>query len=76
MVISVATDTDGALLKVVIDTYGDDNVVMGVDYPHADGPFPNGVKEFLDLPGVGLDSKKKIVWDNCRRLYGFDAEVG
>lgn len=71
----IATDTDEALLKVVIDTYGDDNVVMSVDYPHADGPFPNGVKEFLDLPGVGLDSKKKIVWDNCRRLYGFDAEA-
>ncbi len=70
----IATDTDEALLSVVIDTFGDDNIVMSVDYPHADGPFPDGVAEFLDLPGVSRDSKKKILWDNCRRLYGFDDE--
>jgi predicted TIM-barrel fold metal-dependent hydrolase len=44
---------------------------MSVDYPHADGPFPNGIKEFLELPGVSLESKKKIMWQNCLRLYGF-----
>lgn len=71
----IGTDVDEELLKVVVDTYGDDNVVMSVDYPHADGPFPDGVKEFLDLPGVGRDSKKKIMWDNCCRLYGFDAKA-
>ena len=27
---------------------------------------------FLDLPGVSLESKRKILWDNCIRLYGFD----
>ena len=67
----IGTDTDEELLKVVIDSYGDDNVVMSVDYPHADGPFPDGVQEFLDLPGVGRDSKRKIMWDNCVRFYGF-----
>jgi len=68
----IATDTDEELLSVVIDTFGDDNIVMSVDYPHADGPFPDGITEFLELPGVSRDSKKKILWDNCRRLYGFE----
>ena len=68
----IATDADEDLLTVVVDRFGDDNIVMSVDYPHADGPFPNGVKTFLDLPGVGRESKEKIMWDNCRRLYGFD----
>jgi predicted TIM-barrel fold metal-dependent hydrolase len=67
----IGTDVDEDLLKVVVDEIGDDNIVMSVDYPHADGPFPNGVKTFLDLPGVGKDSKRKIMWGNCLRLYGF-----
>jgi predicted TIM-barrel fold metal-dependent hydrolase len=67
----IGTDVDEELLATVVDQYGDDNVVMSVDYPHADGPFPNGVQEFLELPGVALESKRKIMWDNCLRLYGF-----
>ncbi len=70
----IATDVDEDLLTVVVDRFGDDNIVMSVDYPHADGPFPNGVKTFLDLPGIGRASKEKIMWDNCRRLYGFDTD--
>ena len=70
----IGTDVDEELLSVVIDEIGDDNIVMSVDYPHADGPFPNGVKTFLDLPKVSMESKRKIMWDNCRRLYGFAAE--
>jgi len=73
----IGTDVDEELLKVVVDEIGDNNIVMSVDYPHADGPFPNGVKEFLALPGVGLESKKKIMWGNCLRLYGFsEAQLG
>jgi predicted TIM-barrel fold metal-dependent hydrolase len=67
----IGTDVDEELLKVVIDEIGDENIVMSVDYPHADGPFPNGVKTFLDLPGVSTEAKCKIMWDNCLRLYGF-----
>jgi predicted TIM-barrel fold metal-dependent hydrolase len=67
----IGTDVDEELLKTVVEEIGDDNIVMSVDYPHADGPFPNGIKEFLELPGVSLDSKKKIMWQNCLRLYGF-----
>jgi len=70
----IGTDVDEELLSVVIDEIGDENIVMSVDYPHADGPFPNGVKTFLDLPKVSAESKRKIMWDNCRRLYGFAAE--
>ncbi len=69
----IATDVDEELLAVVIDRYGDDNIVMSTDYPHADGPYPNGTRTFLDLPGVGLESKRKVLWDNCLRLYGFES---
>lgn len=68
----IGTDVDEELLAVTVDKIGDDNIVMSVDYPHADGPFPNGIKEFLELPGVALDSKRKIMWDNCLRMYDFE----
>ena len=71
----IATDVDEDLLPVVIDRIGDDNIVMSIDYPHADGPFPHGIETFLALPGVGRESKKKILWDNCRELYGFGLEA-
>jgi predicted TIM-barrel fold metal-dependent hydrolase len=70
----ISTHVDEELLRVVIDAIGDDNIVMSVDYPHADGPFPHGLETFLALPGVSADSKRKIMWDNCLRLYGFSTE--
>ena len=71
----IGTDVDEELLRVVIDELGDDNIVMSTDFPHADGPFPHGVETFLELPGVALESKRKILWDNCLSLYGFDTEA-
>lgn len=71
----IGTDVDEELLRVVIDEIGDDNVVMSVDYPHADGPFPHGVETLLGLPSVAIESKRKILWDNCLRLYGFNERI-
>jgi len=69
----IGTDVDEALLPMVIDRIGNDRIVLSVDYPHHDGPFPNGIASFLDRADVDLDSKRKILWDNCTRLYRFDA---
>ncbi len=68
----IATDADEELLAMVIDRIGDDNIVVSTDYPHADGPYPHGIDTFTALAGVGKESKRKIMWDNCVRLYGFD----
>ena len=69
----IGTDVDEELLRIVIDEIGDDNIVVSTDYPHADGPFPHGIDEFLELPGVSRASKQKILWDNCARLYSLGA---
>ncbi len=66
----IATDVDEELLAVTIDRLGDGNIVVSTDYPHADGPYPHGVDTFLELAGVDRESKRKILWDNCARLYG------
>jgi len=65
----VATDADEAVLRQVIEAIGDDAIVVSTDYPHSDGLFPDAVNEFVALPGVTDVSKRKILWDNCARLY-------
>jgi predicted TIM-barrel fold metal-dependent hydrolase len=57
-------------LPMIIDLLGDDNIVFSTDYPHGDSDFPEGVEEFLEMDGVSNESRKKILWDNCARLYG------
>ena len=44
--------------------------VFSTDYPHADSSYPHAVEIFLELT-LDEQSKRKILWDNCARLYCF-----
>ena len=65
----ISVDVEEDLVTDVIKRIGDDNVVISTDYPHADSHWPNAVNHFMtvDMPSA---SRKKILWDNCARLYG------
>jgi predicted TIM-barrel fold metal-dependent hydrolase len=65
----VATDADEKVLRQVVESVGDDNIVVSTDYPHSDGLFPHAMSEFVALEGVSDKTKSKILWDNCARLY-------
>ena len=65
----VAVDPAETLVSQVIDDIGDDNIVISTDYPHLDSLYPEAMKTFIDLPNVSERSKRKILWDNCARLY-------
>ena len=65
----IAVDPGEALVSQVIDDIGDDNIVISTDYPHLDSLYPEAMKTFIDLPNVSEQSKRKILWDNCARLY-------
>ena len=56
-------------LAMVAELIGDDNIVYSTDYPHGDSDFPHAVEEFLEVEGVSKETKRKILWDNCARLY-------
>ena len=45
-----------------------ERVVFSTDYPHPECPFPNGVREFLQMP-MDDDTKRWILWDNPCRMY-------
>jgi hypothetical protein len=56
-----------------------DNFAMthAVAHPHRDdacpGQYahrPQAIETFLQLQGVSTESKRKILWEHCARLYG------
>ena len=66
----ISVDVDEYLVTDVIGRLGDDNIVISTDYPHIDAHYPHAVEEFMETPGLSNSSLKKILWDNCARLYG------
>jgi predicted TIM-barrel fold metal-dependent hydrolase len=68
----VSADASEYMLAQVIELIGDDKIVFTTDYPHPDSPWPHAVEEFLALPGVPVESKRKILWDNSLALYGIE----
>ena len=55
--------------KYVVDAMGDDNLVISTDYPHPDSSYPYAMEHFMELKEISDSSKRKVLWDNCARLY-------
>ena len=53
----------------VINKMGAEYFVVSSDYPHPDGAFPEAIEQFLGL-SLDHEQRRKILWDNCARLYG------
>lgn len=69
----VSVDVDEALVKHVVAEVGDENIVISTDWPHDDSEYPEAISTFLDIEGTGEASKRRILWDNCAKLYGIAA---
>ena len=67
----ISADVEENLVADVIKRIGDDNVVISTDYPHADSHWPNAVNHFMAVE-IPSNARRKILWDNCARLYGVD----
>lgn len=67
-----SVEVDEWSLQGVIASIGDDTLVVSSDFPHFDCAFPKAGDHFLALPGVSAESKRKILWDNCARLYNLN----
>jgi predicted TIM-barrel fold metal-dependent hydrolase len=59
-------------LADAISAVGDGSFVISSDFPHFDSEFPDAGKHFMALDRVSEASKRKILWDNCARLYNLD----
>ena len=65
----VSVEPEEALAKHVVAELGDDNLVLSTDWPHDDSRFPHAIDSFLEEIPLAPESKRKILWDNCARLY-------
>ena len=68
----VSVEAGESVAKHAFDAIGDDNVVFSTDFPHFDSAFPHAVDNFLALPDISEETKRKTLWDNCARLYGME----
>ena len=64
----VATECDEEPAKYTIDWIGENTILSSTDYPHSDSKYPHASETLLGLP-LSESSKRKIMWDNCARLY-------
>jgi predicted TIM-barrel fold metal-dependent hydrolase len=71
----VSLDPDERTVRHVIEEVGDENILFSTDFPHSDSAFPNATNIFLEMTDLSSASKRKILWDNCRRFYGYDPEA-
>jgi predicted TIM-barrel fold metal-dependent hydrolase len=65
----ISVDPDEYLVSDVIKRLGDDTLVVSTDYPHIDAHFPHAIDEFLGIGELSDSNRRKILWDNCARLY-------
>jgi len=65
----VSVEAEEEEARWVVEALGGDNIVFSTDYPHFDSEFPRSVDSFLKQP-LTDEAKRKILWDNCARLYG------
>ena len=67
----IALDVDEEPAVDVVNKMGAEYFVVSSDYPHSDGAFPEAIQQFLGLP-LNHEQRRKILWDNCARLYAID----
>jgi predicted TIM-barrel fold metal-dependent hydrolase len=65
-----STPGDESTLGYVLDCIGDNGVVFGSSYPDADSAFPTAVSRLKARRDISEESKRKILSDNARRLFG------
>ncbi len=66
----ISVDADERLAADMVNRLGDDNLVFSTDYPHPDSAYPHATDEFLSIEGLSSQTRRKVLWDNCARLYG------
>ena len=67
----ISIEPDETPARFTIEEFGCDQLVFSSDYPHGDSRYPYAVEGFLELE-LPDEAKRKILWDNCARFYGFD----
>ncbi len=59
------------MARIFNETMGDDVLMFGSDYPHAESRFPESADRVLAWQNVlGAEAMKKMMWDNPVKFFG------
>ena len=64
-----AAEGDEKSVPEVIRRLGNDIVFYASDVPHWDHDFPDNIRELATREDLSVESKRKILYENTRRLY-------
>jgi uncharacterized protein len=67
----ISCEPDEPSVPYVASVIGDDKIVYASDYYHWDCSFPDTVKMIVERNDLSDASKRKILGDNGKRMYGF-----
>jgi len=57
------------LFPQALKLVGENQIVYASDYPHWDHSFPGSIDEIRDRGDLTDTQKRKVLADNCRKLY-------
>jgi len=63
-------EADEWLLPQALKLCGEDQIVYASDFPHWDNSYPGSIDEIRTRADITDSQKRKVLADNCRRLYG------
>lgn len=63
-------EADEWLLPQALTLVGENQVVYASDFPHWDNSYPGSVEELVNRDDLSEAQKRKVLGENCRRLYG------
>jgi predicted TIM-barrel fold metal-dependent hydrolase len=63
-------EADEWLLPQALKLVGENQIVYASDFPHWDNSYPGSVDEIQTRGDLSAAQKRKVLADNCRRLYG------
>ena len=63
-------EADEWLLPQALKLVGENQIVYASDFPHWDNSYPGSIDEIRERGDITETQKRKVLADNCRRLYG------
>ena len=67
---SIEMHEGAEMVRLVDSLLGDDVLMFGSDYPHAESRFPGSVDEVLGWEGLSPVQMQKLMWENAVRAFG------
>jgi hypothetical protein len=64
----VTCEADERLLRLALEEFNEDRVLLASDYPHFDSEYPGTVHELQERSDISAKQKQKILCENAKEF--------